>query len=250
MENTNFISTGFVSVDNLTGGFRPAELTIIAGHVASGHKWLMSSMASKIAANNTPVAVFSLGQSAELCSLMYFHSNSAGILEYDNIFIDDTQAPTISYFYDKCRKLKLENNIGIVFIDFVPLFRLEMSDKNMPDGLRNEIVTKALKAIARELKIAIVGMCIGGRGKEDLTLEHLEKKMPDVSSAADKILFVRRPSYCGIDTDENGNSTKDMLEIIAAKTPMSDGGKTMLKIKLVEYTRLYTEFEDITEKQN
>lgn len=137
------VPSGFTELDYRTAGFHGSELILIAARPAMGKTAFALNIATNAAVKaNVPVAVFSLEMSKEqlvnriLCSESMVDSNKVrtGKLEEDDwtklagaigplseaeIFIDDTPGINITEIRAKCRKLKLEKNIGMVVIDYL-----------------------------------------------------------------------------------------------------------------------------------
>lgn len=139
------ISTGFIDLDYKTAGLHNSDLIIIAARPAMGKSAFAINIATNAAImSNLPVAIFNLEMSKEqvgnriLCSEAMVDSNKVrtGQLDDDDwmklastlgrlseapIYIDDTPGISIMEVRAKCRKLKLEKNIGLVVIDYLQL---------------------------------------------------------------------------------------------------------------------------------
>ena len=162
------VPTGFVDLDDKTAGLHGSDLILIAARPAMGK----TAFALNIAANaairsNTPVAIFNLEMSKDqlvnriLCIEAMVDSNKimTGKLEEDDwsklasvvgpisdsgIYIDDTPGISIMEIRTKCRKLKMEKNIGLIVIDYIQLIQ---GSNNRKNGSREqEIAEMFLKA--------------------------------------------------------------------------------------------------------
>ena len=73
---------------------------------------------------------------------------SARIIGNSSLIIDDTSSITVSELRSKCRKLKLERNLGLVIIDYLQL----MSGNKRAESRQQEIseISRSLKALARK----------------------------------------------------------------------------------------------------
>lgn len=139
------IPTGFIDLDYKTAGLHQSDLVLIAARPAMGKSAFVLNIATNAAVKaNVPVALFSLEMSKEqmvnriLCSEAMVDSNKVrtgkieeedwvklagalGTLSESEIYIDDTPGISIMEIRAKCRKLKLEKNIGLVIIDYLQL---------------------------------------------------------------------------------------------------------------------------------
>ena len=136
------VPTGFSDLDYRTAGLHGSELILVAARPAMGKSAFALNIATNAAVRgNTPVAIFSLEMSKEqlvnriLCSEAMVDSNKVrtgklededwgklaeaiGPLSETGIYIDDTPGISVMEIRAKCRKLKLEKNIGLVIIDY------------------------------------------------------------------------------------------------------------------------------------
>ena len=150
------------------------------------------------------------------------------------MFIDDTPALSIFEFRAKCRRLKMQHNIGVVIVDYLQL----MTAGDMGRGSREQevsMISRSLKAIAKELDVPILALSQLSRA-----VENREGKRPQLSDLresgaieqdADLVCFIHRPEYYGITEDENGNSLLGIAEIIIAKHRNGSVGDVQLAFK-------------------
>ncbi len=146
-EHITGVSTGFEEFDRMTAGLQPADLIILAGRPSMGKTALAMNMAQNAAITaRIPVGVFSLEMSKEslgmrmLCSESRVPSNrlrtgflqdtdwpkltrAAGTLSEAPIFIDDTPALSVLEMRAKARRMKTEQNIGLILVDYLQLMR-------------------------------------------------------------------------------------------------------------------------------
>ena len=135
------VPTGFSDLDYLTAGLHNSDLVIVAARPAMGKSAFALNIATNAAVRaNVPVAIFSLEMSKEqmtnriLCSEAMVDSNkvrtgkvedddwqklasASGELSQAQIYIDDTPGISVMEIRAKCRKMKLERDIGLVVID-------------------------------------------------------------------------------------------------------------------------------------
>ena len=226
MNHNEYITTGFPTLDEAIGGFRPAELTIIGGRPAMGKSSMMISMARNMA-NHHKISsvVFSLEMPVEAMVRRMIKDMQEPYTEIpwlNLIYIDDTPSLSITALREKCLQLKAEKNIQVVFIDYLQLLALDDGmDKTLSETARMEQLLKSLKTIARELELPVVVFSQLKRsrdiGPKQPTFENFRESAPVVRQLADKILFIYRPEYYYVGGDDNDNSIKGHAEIIIAK---------------------------------
>ncbi|MCK5729617.1 MAG: replicative DNA helicase, partial [Draconibacterium sp.] len=236
--------SGFTAIDRITSGWQRTDLIIIAARPSMGKTAFVLSMARNIAIDhNRPVAFFSLEMSSlqlvtRLISAeteLQSQKLKSGRLEehewaqlnqrikaFDNapMFIDDTPAMSIFELRAKCRRLKMQHDIQVVVIDYLQLMTAGTDSR----GSREQevsMISRSLKAIAKELDIPIIALSQLNR-----SVESREGKRPQLSDLresgaieqdADIVLFIHRPEYYGITEDESGNSLLGVAEIIISK---------------------------------
>lgn len=151
---------------------------------------------------------------------------SARVIGNSNLIIDDTSAISISDLRSKCRKLKLEKNIGLVIIDYLQL----MTGSKRSESRQQEIseISRSLKSMARELNIPVIALSQLSRA-----VEQRPDKRPMLSDLresgaieqdADIVMFLYRDEYYNHDTDEPGIS-----EVIIGKQRSGPIGTVKLK---------------------
>lgn len=233
------VSTGFSDLDYKTSGFHGSELIILAARPAMGKSAFAINIATNAAVQNKiPVAIFNLEMSKEqignriLCSEAMVDSNkiktgqiedqdwiklasTLGILSDAPIYIDDTAGISIMEIRAKCRKLKMEKNIGLIVIDYLQL--IQGSGKRN-SSRENEIseISRSLKILAKELDVPVIALSQLSRGAEKR-----DDKRPMLSDLresgaieqdADIVMFIYRDDYYNENSEE-----KNVAEIIMAK---------------------------------
>ena len=164
------------------------------------------------------------------------------LLQGAPLYIDDTPGLSIFELRTKARRLVREKGVKILMIDYLQL----MNANGMRFGSRQEEVSKisqSLKGLAKELDIPIIALSQLNRTVENR--EGLEGKRPQLSDLresgaieqdADMVLFVHRPEYYHILTDEKGNDLRGMAQIIIAKHRKGATGDVLLTFR-GEFTR-------------
>ena len=233
------VPTGFTELDYKTAGFHGSELILIAARPAMGK----SAFALNIAANaalkaNTPVAIFSLEMSKEqlvnriLCSEAMVDSNkvrtgkleegdwvklaeSIGPLSEAQIYIDDTPGISITEIRSKCRKLKMEKNIGMVIIDYLQLVQASSRRNGSREQEISEI-SRSLKILAKELGVPVIALSQLSRAVEQ-RIDHRPmlsdlRESGAIEQDADLVMFLYRDDYYNPESEK-----KDIAEVIIAK---------------------------------
>ncbi|MCH5307615.1 MAG: replicative DNA helicase [Prevotella sp.] len=272
-EGITGVPSGYYKLDDITSGWQESDLIIIAGRPAMGKTSFALSMAKNIAADHkVPMAFFSLEMSnvqlvnrlISNCCEIQGSKILSGQLQPDEwdrldkrvngllgapLYIDDTPGLSIFELRTKARRLHQEHHIKLIMIDYLQL----MNANGTRFSSRQEevsIISRSLKALARELNIPILALSQLNRGVENR--EGLEGKRPQLSDLresgaieqdADMVLFVHRPEYYRLYQDENGRDLRGMAEIIISKHRKGATG-----IKLLTFRGEYTRFENPEDK--
>ncbi len=261
------IPSGFTKLDKITSGWQNTDLMIIAARPAMGKTAFVLSMARNMAVlKNVPVAVFSLEMSSiQLVNRLIAAETELGsekiksgkledwewelfnrrikTLENAPLFIDDTPALSVFEFRAKCRRLKMQHNIGIVVVDYLQLMT---AGSDVKGNREQEVstISRNLKAIAKEINVPIIALSQLNR-----SVESRDGKRPQLSDLresgaieqdADMVMFIHRPEYYGITQDADGNSLIGVAEIIIAKHRNGSVGDVQLAFKasLAKFTDL------------
>ena len=233
------VPTGFTELDYKTAGFHGSDLILIAARPAMGKSAFALNIATNAAIKaKVPVAIFSLEMSKEqmvnriLCSEAMVDSNKVrtGKLEEDDwtklagaigplseaeIYIDDTPGISVMEIRAKCRKLKLEKNIGMVVIDYLQL----VQGSNKRNGSREQEISeisRSLKILAKEIGVPVVALSQLSRAVEQRPdhrpmLSDL-RESGAIEQDADIVMFLYRDDYYNQDSEK-----KDIAEVILAK---------------------------------
>ena len=232
------LSTGFIDLDYKTSGLQPSDLILIAARPSMGKTAFVLNIAEHMAfRNDVTVAIFSLEMSKEQLVNRLFSLESrvdaqvlrngnlndtdwanlieaAGIIGRSNMIIDDTPGISVAELRSKCRKYKLEHNLGIIMIDYLQL----MQGSKKSESRQQEIsdISRSLKEIARELQVPVVALSQLSRAVEQRPdhrpmLSDL-RESGAIEQDADVVMFLYRDDYYNKDTDR-----KDVAEVIIAK---------------------------------
>ena len=260
-KNTDHItglSTGFTDLDMQTAGLQPSDLILIAARPSMGKTAFALNIASHAALNlNVPVAIFSLEMSKEQLVRRLFSMEArvdasklrtgsllnqewedlidgADRVARSGLIIDDTSGITIGELRSKCRKYKLEKNIGLVVIDYLQLMT---SDSGKTESRQNEVaaISRSLKAMARELELPVVALSQLSRDVEKREDKHPMlsdlRESGSIEQDADVVMFIYREEYYNRDSGK-----KNLAEIMIAKQRNGPTGSIELTW-LPQYTR-------------
>ena len=221
------IPTGFIDLDYKTSGFQPSDLILVAARPSMGKTAFVLNIAQYMAFHdNVTVAVFSLEMSKEqlVNRLLALESKvdsqnirtgnledeewaklieGANVIGNSNLIIDDKPGISISELRSKCRKYKMEHNLGIIFIDYLQL----MTGSGRSESRQQEIseISRSLKALARELNVPVVALSQLSRAVEQRPdhrpmLSDL-RESGAIEQDADVVMFIYRDDYYNKDSE-------------------------------------------------
>ncbi|WP_167957693.1 replicative DNA helicase [Anaerosporobacter faecicola] len=232
------IATGFYDLDYKMAGLQPSDLILVAARPSMGKTAFVLNIAEYVAVkSNIATAIFSLEMSKDQLVKRIISMNSkvdsqairTGELQDDdwvklvesarnignsNLIIDDTPGISIGELRSKCRKYKLEHNLGLVIIDYLQL----MTGGKKAESRQQEIsdISRSLKALAREINAPVIALSQLSRA-----VEQRPDKRPMLSDLresgaieqdADVVMFIYRDDYYNHDSEDAGVS-----EIIIGK---------------------------------
>lgn len=251
------IPTGFTDLDYKLSGLQNSDLILIAARPAMGKTAFALNIAQHAAVHaKVPTAIFSLEMSKEQLvnrilsneAMIDSHKMRIGKLEDDDwqkiaralgplseapIYIDDTPGTSIMEIRAKCRRLKLEKNLGLVVIDYLQL----MQGRGKSENRQQEIseISRSLKILAKELNVPVITLSQLSRGPESRTdhrpmLSDL-RESGAIEQDADIVMFLYRDDYYNPDTEK-----KNIAEVIVAKHRSGSTGTVEL-VWLGQYTK-------------
>ncbi len=251
------IPSGFTDLDHKLTGFQKSDLIIIAARPAMGKTAFALNIAQYAAVHaQIPVAIFNLEMSKEqlvnrmLCSEAMIDSQRmrTGKLEDDDwqkiarslgplseapIYIDDNAGLSIMEMRAKCRRLKLEKNLGLVVIDYLQL----MQGRGKSESRQQEIseISRSLKILAKEINVPIITLSQLSRAAESRSdhrpmLSDL-RESGAIEQDADLVMFLYRDEYYNEDSEK-----KNIAEVIVAKNRHGSTGSIDLAF-LGQYTK-------------
>ncbi len=265
------VPSGYVDLDRITSGWQKSDLIILAARPSMGKTAFALNMARNVAVeNNMPVAFFSLEMSAvqlvtrlissetELKSDKLKRGDLAGHewqqltdkvsnLVEAKMFIDDTPALSIFELRAKCRRLKQQHDIQMVFIDYLQLMSGGSDNKGNREQEISQI-SRSLKALAKELNVPVLALSQLSRAVETRPGAAKRPILSDLRESgaieqdADLVLFIYRAEYYKIDVFEDGSPTQGVSEIIIAKHRNGAVGDVKLR-----FIADFAKFEDYSQ---
>ncbi len=251
------IPSGFIDLDNRTLGFMPGQLIIIAARPAMGKSaFALNVLANAAIRAKKSVVYFSLEMSKEELTSRVLASeamvdsqkirsgklededwisltNASGTLSEAKIILDDTSGFTPIELRAKCRKLKMEHDIGLVVIDYLQLMDASKVSASRQADISE--ISRSLKVLAREIGVPIIALSQLSRAPEQRPdhrpmLSDL-RESGSIEQDADMVMFLYRDDYYNPDTDK-----KNIAEVILAKNRAGSTGTTEL-LWLNQYTK-------------
>lgn len=252
------IPTGFADLDYKTAGLHNSDLVLVAARPAMGKSAFALNIATNAAMQaKVPVVIFNLEMSKSqlvnriLCSEAMVDSNKirTGKIEEDDwiklatalgplseapIYIDDTPGITVTEIRAKCRKLKIEKNIGLVVIDYLQLIQGSGKRNSSREQEISEI-SRSLKILAKELDVPVIALSQLSRAAEQRAdhrpmLSDL-RESGAIEQDADIVMFLYRDDYYNPDSEK-----KNIAEVIMAKHRAGSTGTVEL-LWLGNYTK-------------
>lgn len=252
------VATGLNALDNVTNGWQESDLIIIAGRPAMGKTAVAISMLMHPSLElNNAVAIFSLEMSNEqLVSRMQSLlsginvskivkkqltndeinqiSIKAGGLNKSKIFVDDTPNISLLDLKGKARKLKKEQDIKLLVIDYLQLMRSGLKISNREQEIAE--ISRGLKGLAKELNIPVIALSqlsrsVESRSDKKPMLQDL-RESGQIEQDADMVLFCYRPEYYHIDQYEVDGRTFEahgLFMLIIAKHRNGELGEIPLR---------------------
>jgi len=256
-EHITGIPTGFSKFDYMTSGLQKSDLIIIAGRPSMGKSALAVSIAEYVGIEkDTAVAFFSLEMSKEqlvqrmLCSQARVDAHkvrsgflapsdwpkltaAAGKLSESKIYIDDTPAISVMELRAKARRLKSNNNIDLIILDYLQLMRSVSKSDNRQQEISE--ISRSIKALARELCVPIIALSQLSRAVESRQDHRPQlsdlRESGAIEQDADVVVLLMREEYYN-PTEEN----RGVADVIIAKQRNGPVGTVQLSF-IKEYMR-------------
>ena len=261
-EGRSGVPTGFNKLDDLTSGWQPSDLIIVAARPGMGKTAMTLTMARNMAVDyQIPVAFFSLEMSAVQLITRLISSETelkseklrTGKLEKHEweqlnvkvkdlekapLFIDDTPSLSIFDLRAKARRLASQHDIKVIMIDYLQLMT---GGSNQKGGNREQeisMISRNLKALAKELNVPVIALsqlsrAVETRGGSKRPLLSDLRESGAIEQDADIVSFIYRPEYYKIGEwdDDDGGPTDAQGEFIVAKH--RNGGLDNIRLKFI-----------------
>ena len=246
------LPTGLTDLDEKLMGLKPGTFVVVAGRPSMGKSAFAQTLASHTAQDGGVVALFSLEMSKEevLTRLlsMVGEVNSArirsgvannqqlwdrlleagGKIHDWKLYLDDSPEPTVTEIRAKCRRLRYEEGLDLVIVDYLQLMPSTggSSSRNL-DNRQQEIaeVSRSLKGLARELGIPVIGISQLNRAvelrKDKRPMLSDLRESGAIEQDADIVLFLYRAEYY----NEDNKAAHNLAEVLIAKNRSGPTGK-------------------------
>ena len=257
------VPSGFRSLDGLTAGFHPSELVIVAARPSMGKTALALNIAQHAGMRaERSAAFFSMEMAKEqlvirlLCAeaqldIKRVRTGFISEREFEklkltgealsraNIYIDETPGVTVMEMKAKARRLRMEQHLDIIFIDYIQLMRPGGRFENRNQEM--SFITRSLKELAKELQIPVVGVSQLSRSPEKGRREPRPllsdlRESGAIEQDADVVIFIFRPEYYHPDDE----SLRGLAEVSVAKQRNGPTGNINLA-----FIREYARFADM-----
>jgi replicative DNA helicase len=257
------IPTGFRDLDGLTSGYHNSEFIVVAGRPSMGKTALCLNTSLHIGLRTEyAVGFFSLEMAKEQIAIRLMCAEaqldikkvrtgfigereferlklSAEELSKAKIFIDETAALSVMEMKAKARRLKMEHNLDLIFVDYMQLMRTGTRFENRTQEI--SYVSRSLKELAKELMLPVVGISQLSRAPEKGRREPIPqlsdlRESGAIEQDADVVIFVYRPEFYHPE-DEN---LRGIAKINVAKQRNGPTGVVSLA-----FIREYARFADM-----
>ena len=264
------VPSGIIDLDNVTAGFRKSDLIVIAGRPSMGKTALALSVARNAALESkVPTAIFSLEMSSDQLAQRLLSSEAridgqkartgrlqparwkditiaSGKLADAPLFIDDTPALSILDLRSRARRLKREENIELLIVDYLQLMQGPRRSENRQQEISN--ITQSLKALAKELDIPVIALSQLSRAVESRTdkrpvLSDL-RESGAIEQDADVVIFLYRPFVY----DDKKIDQKGLAYLIVAK--QRSGPTRTVKATFIDTYARFENYTDWSESEN
>jgi replicative DNA helicase len=238
------VASGFTDLDDLTSGFQPSDLIIVAARPSMGKTAFCLNVAQHAAIDEQKkIAFFSLEMSKESLVQRMLTSEArvdsqrlrrgllrddefpmlaraAGILSSAPVWIDDTPGITLLEMRSKARRLKADAGIDMIIVDYLQLMQGPSSAENRQQEVSQ--ISRGLKALAKELNVPVIALSQLSRAPEQRTGDHRPqlsdlRESGAIEQDADLIMFLFRQEMYEGPVDKDGNSIEGKAELIVGK---------------------------------
>jgi replicative DNA helicase len=254
------VPSGFHDLDEMTTGFHPGDLVVVAARPSMGKTSLVLNMAQYVGTHTAmTVGFFSLEMSKEQLFMRLLTSEARidahrfrtgflnekdytrlsqalGTLAEARVFIDDTASIGVLEMRAKARRLKAEHGLDLLIIDYLQL----MQGRGRFESRQQEVsaISRSLKGLAKELSCPIIALSQLSRAPEGRTDHRPQlsdlRESGAIEQDADIVFFIYRPEV--YDKEETRPDDQGVAEIIIGKQRNGPIGSVKLSF-LNQYTR-------------
>lgn len=239
------IKSGFASFDRLVNGFYKGEFVVVGARPGMGKTQFMVQLAINISKQNIGVAFFSFDAGAEmmtqkfLCNLGQLNpwifnkpesynndielSLSGAIKQLKElpIYLYENPNTHLNKLLTLIKNVVNDNQVRVVFIDYLQL--ISVGNRRLNREAEISIICRELKKLTMELDITLIVSSQLSRQVENRPGGSRRPQLSDLRESgaieqdADKVIFIYRAEYYGIEVDENNQSTRNRMELILGK---------------------------------
>lgn len=259
------LTTGYGEIDTLLMGMQPGQLIVIAARPGMGKTSLGLNMLQKSTeASGLPGVVFSLEMLEHELSLRllsakgkvdlkklktknFTQTDLRGIgtayqqLGQLPIFINDSGSTTVLDIISRCRKIKAEQGLGLVMVDYLQLMR---PSSDVPREQQISEMSRGLKSMAKELDCPVIALSQLNRGVESRVDKRPStadlRESGAIEQDADVVMMIYRDDYYNKASKEPG-----IAEIIVCKNRSGETGVAKLA-----WVGAYTSFENLSYRRD
>ena len=254
------VPTGFQDLDEITTGFQPGDLVVVAARPSMGKTSLVLNIAQHVGTTTQmTVGFFSLEMSKEQLFMRMLTSearvdahrfrtghltekdygrlsHALGTLADARVYIDDSASIGVLEMRAKARRLKVEHGLHLLVVDYLQL----MQGRGRFESRQQEVsaISRSLKGLAKELSVPIVALSQLSRAPEGRTDHRPQlsdlRESGAIEQDADVVLFIYRPEV--YDKDQTNPEEQGIAEIIVGKQRNGPIGSVKLSF-LNEFTR-------------
>ena len=256
------VSSGFTALDEVTAGFQPGNLIILAARPSMGKSALGISMAVNVAATNTPCAFFTLEMSKQevtqrlICleGKIDSHkirtgklaeedwnrlSRACGKLEKVPLYLDDTPGLTLFELRSRVQTLKRrEPKLGLIVVDYLQLMAMGGSVESRLQEVSS--ISRGLKALAKDMDVPVIALSQLSRAVEQRTDKRPQlsdlRESGSIEQDADLVMFIYRDEYYnGEESEQQG-----LAEVHVAKH--RNGPTETVKLSFLKRYAKFTDY--------
>ena len=254
------VATGLMDLDKKLAGLQKGNLVVIAGRTSMGKSALATAIATHVALQHGPVALFSLEMSRRevaqriLCSYGSINSlklktgqmeekswgdltKAAGDLYKLPLFVDEAAGVSVMEMRAKCRRLQRNDGLKLVIVDYLQL----MQGKDKPENRQTEIaaISRSLKGLAQELDLPVIAVSQLNRQLETRTDKRPQlsdlRESGAIEQDADVVILIHRDERYNDESEERG-----IAQLIIAKHRSGPTG-----VVKVSFQEDYTKFANL-----